>query len=175
MTKQCPTTLLHGRRPRRTCAVPHQQTERVSIRHTRICSRRDAQRKRSQHSSFPRHRGCPRIQQNTLCCPPLPVLVSARASTARAILVGLGGWHPIRMQLDAMDGPWHAHSRRGSHWTFDPLAYLGFVARLRRPIRLADSETNTIYAPSFDHVVKAPLDAHPLDRRRRGIVCHVRH
>ena len=95
-------------------------------------------------------------------------LVGARASPARAILVGLDGWHLARAQLDAMDDPRHAHDRRGSHWTFDAPAYLDFVARLRSPIH---SATNIIYAPSFDHAVKDPTpDAVALTPAHRIVV-----
>ena len=75
--------------------------------------------------------------------------------SARAILVGLDGWHLTRAQLDAMPDPRLAHDRRGSHWTFDAHGYVSFVRKLREPVP-PGATTTTITAPSFDHAVKDP-------------------
>lgn len=59
-----------------------------------------------------------------------------------------------------MDDPKLAHDRRGIHWTFDALAYVDFVARLRYPIAPTIDHVHpppaVIYAPSFDHALKDP-------------------
>jgi pantothenate kinase len=80
---------------------------------------------------------------------------SAPFKSARAILVGLDGWHLTRAQLDAMPDPRLAHDRRGSHWTFDAHGYVSFVRKLREPVS-PSATTTTITAPSFDHAVKDP-------------------
>jgi len=75
--------------------------------------------------------------------------------SARAVLVGLDGWHLTRAQLDAMPDPKLAHDRRGSHWTFDAHGYVSFIRKLREPV-LPGATTTAITAPSFDHAVKDP-------------------
>jgi pantothenate kinase len=45
--------------------------------------------------------------------------------------------------------------RRGAAFTFDPEKYAELVRRLRMPI---EATTTTIYAPSFDHAVKDPVE-----------------
>ena len=44
--------------------------------------------------------------------------------------------------------------RRGAAFTFDAQSYLKLVEKVRSPI---SAETQTIYAPSFDHAVKDPV------------------
>jgi len=79
---------------------------------------------------------------------------STLLKSAKAILVGLDGWHLTRAQLDSMPDPKLAHDRRGSHWTFDAHSYVTFIRLLKEPV-LPDA-TTTITAPSFDHAVKDP-------------------
>ena len=85
---------------------------------------------------------------------PTPAAVPFKS--ARAVLVGLDGWHLTRAQLDAMPDPRLAHDRRGSHWTFDAHGYVSFVRKLREPVSPGATTTTTITAPSFDHAVKDP-------------------
>lgn len=60
------------------------------------------------------------------------------------MLVPMDGFHLFRAQLDAMQGPAHAHARRGAPFTFDGEA---FVATVRR---IADGEAG-VEVPSFEH------------------------
>lgn len=67
----------------------------------------------------------------------------------------MDGYHLSRAQLDAMPDPTNAHARRGAAFTFDGKSFLNLVKRLRDPIC---PETQTLYAPSFDHAIKDPVD-----------------
>ncbi|KDQ52955.1 hypothetical protein JAAARDRAFT_39671 [Jaapia argillacea MUCL 33604] len=103
--------------------------------------------------------------------------MAGQREEAKAILVGLDGWHLTRAQLDAMPDPKLAHDRRGIHWTFDGHAYVDFVRSLRQPTTLVPNsgpvdglvqEHRVITAPSFDHAVKDPtphaVSIHPYHR-----------
>jgi pantothenate kinase len=67
----------------------------------------------------------------------------------------MDGYHLSRAQLDAMPDPEAAHARRGAAFTFDGKSFYNLVKKLREPIC---PETQTLYAPSFDHAVKDPVD-----------------
>jgi pantothenate kinase len=54
-----------------------------------------------------------------------------------------------------MPDPVNAHARRGAAFTFDDESFLTLVQKLREPLC---AESTTIYAPSFDHAVKDPVD-----------------
>jgi len=82
------------------------------------------------------------------------LLASGGSASAKALLVGLDGWHLTRAQLDAHSDPKLAHDRRGIHWTFDAEGYVTFVKSLRNPLT---EMTPTIAAPSFDHALKDPV------------------
>lgn len=72
-----------------------------------------------------------------------------------ATLVPMDGYHLTRAQLDALPDPTTAHARRGAPFTFDAYRYLGLVRRLRKPIA---PEEKSVWAPSFDHAVKDPVE-----------------
>ncbi|KAI4208587.1 MAG: hypothetical protein LQ346_000097 [Caloplaca aetnensis] len=72
-----------------------------------------------------------------------------------AAFVPMDGYHLSRAQLSAMPDPSTAHARRGAAFTFDDKAFLTLVEKLREPIL---PESTTIYAPSFDHATKDPVD-----------------
>jgi len=74
---------------------------------------------------------------------------------AVAAFIPMDGYHLTRAQLSAMPDPTTAHARRGAAFTFDAPAFLALVKELRKPIA---PETGTIYAPSFDHAVKDPVE-----------------
>jgi len=80
----------------------------------------------------------------------------AGGGTEIAAFVPMDGYHLSRAQLDAMPDPVNAHARRGAAFTFDDEAFLKLVKKLREPLL---PETTTIYAPSFDHAVKDPIEA----------------
>ncbi|KAF2035603.1 hypothetical protein EK21DRAFT_96804 [Setomelanomma holmii] len=67
----------------------------------------------------------------------------------------MDGYHLSRAQLDAMPDPVHAHARRGAAFTFDGDSFFKLVKKLREPVC---PETQTLYAPSFDHAIKDPVD-----------------
>lgn len=54
-----------------------------------------------------------------------------------------------------MPDPLEAHARRGAPFTFDPVALKQLVETVKAPI--TDS-TPVIYAPSFDHAIKDPVE-----------------
>ena len=67
----------------------------------------------------------------------------------------LDGYHLTRKQLSEMPNAEEAIFRRGAAFTFDAQSYLKMVDKLRQPI---EATTSTIYAPSFDHSVKDPIE-----------------
>lgn len=67
----------------------------------------------------------------------------------------MDGYHLSRSQLDAMPDPVGAHARRGAAFTFDGASFHNLVKKLREPLC---PETQTLYAPSFDHAIKDPVD-----------------
>lgn len=69
--------------------------------------------------------------------------------------VPMDGYHLSRAQLSAMQDPDTAHARRGAAFTFDAPAFLTLVKKLREPLC---PESTTLYAPSFDHAVKDPVE-----------------
>ncbi|KAK0561805.1 hypothetical protein OC844_003031 [Tilletia horrida] len=79
-----------------------------------------------------------------------------------ALVVGMDGWHLTRAQLEAMPDPKLARDRRGSEWTFDAKGFADFVEALHAPISAASTvggdETGTLWAPSFSHSVKDPVE-----------------
>jgi pantothenate kinase len=72
-----------------------------------------------------------------------------------AAFIPMDGYHLSRAQLDAMPDPATAHARRGAAFTFDAASLLQLVKKLRKPI---SPETKTVYAPSFDHAQKDPVN-----------------
>ena len=72
-----------------------------------------------------------------------------------AAFIPMDGYHLSRAQLDAMPDPVTAHARRGAAYTFDGESFLSLVKKLREPIC---PESATLYAPSFDHAKKDPVD-----------------
>lgn len=67
----------------------------------------------------------------------------------------LDGYHLTRKQLDESSNPQEAHYRRGAPFTFDPKSYIKLLTELRKPL---EATTRTLYAPSFDHAVKDPVE-----------------
>lgn len=67
----------------------------------------------------------------------------------------MDGYHLTRSQLSGMPNAEEAHYRRGAAFTFNAQSYLELVENLRKPI---EPSTKTIWAPSFDHEVKDPVE-----------------
>jgi pantothenate kinase len=76
-------------------------------------------------------------------------------SNPLSAFIPMDGFHLSRTQLDAMPDPHSAHARRGAAFTFDGHSFLSLVKKLREPIC---PETSTLYAPSFDHAIKDPVE-----------------
>jgi pantothenate kinase len=77
------------------------------------------------------------------------------STTDIAAFIPMDGYHLSRAQLSAMPDPDNAHARRGAAFTFDGDKFLILVQELRKPLL---PESPTLYAPSFDHAVKDPVD-----------------
>jgi pantothenate kinase len=69
--------------------------------------------------------------------------------------VPMDGYHFTRAQLAAMPDPVYAAARRGAAFTFDPDKFVRLVKTLREPLT---AESKTVYAPSFDHAIKDPVE-----------------
>jgi len=54
-----------------------------------------------------------------------------------------------------MPDPTHAHDRRGAEFTFDGQSFLHLVQEIRIPLT---PTSNPLYAPSFDHALKDPVE-----------------
>ncbi|PGG97059.1 hypothetical protein GX51_07511 [Blastomyces parvus] len=77
------------------------------------------------------------------------------AAVPVATAVSMDGYHLSRAQLAAMPEPAYAIARRGAAFTFDPVKFLRLVRALREPLTAA---SRTLYAPSFDHAIKDPVE-----------------
>lgn len=76
-----------------------------------------------------------------------------------AAAVSLDGYHLTRAQLAAMADSAHAFARRGAAFTFDAVKFAALVRVLREPVGEGEGKrAATIYAPSFDHAVKDPVE-----------------
>jgi pantothenate kinase len=67
----------------------------------------------------------------------------------------MDGYHYSRSYLSSMPDPANAHARRGAAFTFDSASLLKLITALRSPLT---ESTPTIYAPSFDHALKDPVE-----------------
>lgn len=72
-----------------------------------------------------------------------------------ATCVAMDGYHLSRARLAAMPDPTYAFARRGAAFTFDPAKFTTLVRALREPV---SPDSATLYAPSFDHAVKDPVE-----------------
>lgn len=78
--------------------------------------------------------------------PGLPLIATA---------IPMDGYHLTRAQLAQMPDPVFAAARRGAAFTFDGEKFLRLVQALRQPLT---PESHNLYAPSFDHAVKDPVE-----------------
>ncbi|KAK9447447.1 P-loop containing nucleoside triphosphate hydrolase protein [Limtongia smithiae] len=79
----------------------------------------------------------------------------ATHKTQICAFVPMDGFHLTRAQLAAMPNAEEAIARRGAPFTFDPESLLSLVQKLRVPV---SADAKSIYAPSFDHAVKDPIE-----------------
>ncbi|KAJ5550331.1 hypothetical protein N7461_005029 [Penicillium sp. DV-2018c] len=90
-----------------------------------------------------------------------------QSSTSRTALLSMDGFHLSRAALDQLPDPKEAYARRGAPWTFDVRRFVDFVGRLRTwadetplaaPYSGNWSSEEVMYAPTFDHQVKDPVE-----------------
>lgn len=70
-----------------------------------------------------------------------------------AVVIPMDGFHLYRAQLASMPDPATAIHRRGAAFTFDADRFYKLVQQLREP-----TSTKTVYAPSFGHAIKDPVE-----------------
>ncbi|OCK81154.1 phosphoribulokinase/uridine kinase [Lepidopterella palustris CBS 459.81] len=75
-------------------------------------------------------------------------------SAPLAAFIPMDGYHLSRAQLSAMPDPISTHARRGATFTFDGDSFLMLVKELHKPLL---PESQTLYAPSFDHALQDPV------------------
>ncbi|TVY43309.1 putative uridine kinase [Lachnellula subtilissima] len=75
--------------------------------------------------------------------------------TPIAAYIPMDGYHYSRAHLSSMPDPENAHARRGAAFTFDGPAFLALAKNIRQPL---SSSSKTLYAPSFDHAKKDPVE-----------------
>lgn len=98
--------------------------------------------------------------------------------STHAALLSMDGFHLSRATLDQLPNREEAYIRRGAPWTFDAEAFLKFMQRLRswadQPASSSSpsssssgpgasnpsttSEDEVLYAPTFDHHTKDPVE-----------------
>ncbi|KAE8843715.1 hypothetical protein HRS9122_04818 [Pyrenophora teres f. teres] len=76
-------------------------------------------------------------------------------SSPLSTFLPMDGFHLTRAQLSALPDPSTAFARRGAPFTFNGPSFLSLVRSLRSPIL---PETSTLYAPSFSHALKDPVE-----------------
>ncbi|CAG8126442.1 unnamed protein product [Penicillium olsonii] len=90
-----------------------------------------------------------------------------QSTKSRAAILSMDGFHLSRAALDEFPDPASAHARRGAPWTFDVGRFVAFIRQLRTwadevPLAIPYSETwssaDILYAPSFDHQSKDPVE-----------------
>lgn len=69
----------------------------------------------------------------------------------------MDGYHLTRAQLSALPDPATAHARRGAEFTFDGASFLNLIKSLR-DTPSQPQQAAPIYAPSFDHAIKDPVE-----------------
>lgn len=69
--------------------------------------------------------------------------------------IPMDGYHLTRAELAQMPDPEHAKARRGAAFTFDGSKFVRLVKALREPVT---AQSPSVYAPSFDHAVKDPVE-----------------
>lgn len=69
--------------------------------------------------------------------------------------IPMDGYHLTRAQLAQMPDPEYAVARRGALFTFDGHKFLDLIRVLRQGL---SSDSKTVFAPSFDHAIKDPID-----------------
>ncbi|KAF0977453.1 hypothetical protein FDP41_003445 [Naegleria fowleri] len=67
-------------------------------------------------------------------------------------IIPMDGFHYYRKELDVMENPQHAHSRRGAPFTFNDKAFEELLKKVKY------QTTQLVKAPSFDHHIGDPIE-----------------
>jgi pantothenate kinase len=70
----------------------------------------------------------------------------------------MDGFHLPRSVLDDLSNRKEAYARRGAAWTFDVKGILALVQLLRSSADVTAALRKPIYAPTFDHAIKDPVE-----------------
>ena len=70
----------------------------------------------------------------------------------------MDGFHLPRSVLDNLSNRKEAYARRGAPWTFDVKGIITLVQLLRSSADVAAPLREAIYAPTFDHAIKDPVE-----------------
>jgi pantothenate kinase len=90
-------------------------------------------------------------------------LIAENPINPSVAVVSMDGFHFPRAYLDKLPNREEAYVRRGAPWTFDGNAAVELVRRSR-------SCEATIYAPSFDHALKDPVESGVEILKETGII-----
>ncbi|RAK77643.1 phosphoribulokinase/uridine kinase family protein [Aspergillus fijiensis CBS 313.89] len=106
--------------------------------------------------------GIPGSGKTTTAAAVAQLLRSTSPALATALL-SMDGFHLSRAVLDTLPNREEAYLRRGAPWTFDASRFVAVVRQLRQwadldPQANLSVELQTIYAPSFDHEAKDPVE-----------------
>jgi pantothenate kinase len=82
--------------------------------------------------------------------------LNTSSTTPFAAVIPMDGFHLSRATLDELPNSAEAYARRGASWTFDERGVLELVEKLSQS--RFESSQETLYAPSFDHAVKDPVE-----------------
>jgi pantothenate kinase len=94
------------------------------------------------------------IGKTTLAATVVKRLNAHHPDPALAAFVPMDGYHLSRAQLSDLPNPVEAHARRGAEFTFDGTSFLTLVRAIRA--QTTNPNSQTLYAPSFDHAIKDP-------------------
>lgn len=68
-----------------------------------------------------------------------------------AVCLSMDGYHMTRAELSSMPNAAEAHERRGAPWTFNVQKLMDVLSDIKR-------SSGPVYAASFDHAVKDPVE-----------------
>jgi pantothenate kinase len=82
------------------------------------------------------------------------------------------GFHYTKQALSKFEDIDNAFKRRGAPFTFDAAAFVRLVATLKTtPVATTMEPETSIFAPSFDHAIKDPVeDAISISSRTRIVI-----
>lgn len=76
----------------------------------------------------------------------------AETGSPSIAVIGMDGYHLSRAVLDTLPNREEAYIRRGAPWTFDAQGVVDLVRCCKQGLN------TTIYAPTFDHALKDPVE-----------------